>query len=103
MTNQSNAHNSKKKLNDGKFFEIVVECLQLLLAADGVKVTTGRKFFSEGVQVGEVDVVIEGRVGSANIMIGVECRDRQEVPGVEWIQQIMGRRLALAKFGFNHW
>lgn len=103
MTNQTESQKPLKKLNDGKFFEMIVEGLQSLLADDGVSVKRRQEYFSEGKKVGEVDIVIEGKIGSSKIKIGVECRDRIKVPGVDWIQQIMGRRLALAKFGFNHW
>ncbi len=104
MKNKQTAKSKIKKLNDGKFFEMIVECLQLMLATDGLTVSCGRKFYDvKGKQVGEVDVVIEGQIDSVNIMVGVECRDRKDIPGVAWIQQVIGRRVALAKFGFSHW
>lgn len=93
-----------KRLNDGKFFEMIVECLQRMLSPEGYKITPSKKFYDEkGNQVGEVDVVIEGELNSQKIMVGVECRDRKSIPGVEWIQQIIGRRITLAEFGFTHW
>jgi hypothetical protein len=90
-------------MKEGKFLEMLVECLQKLLASDGITVTRNEKFRSKGKQVGEVDVVLRGKFGSTNMVVGIECRDRKGPQGRDWIQQIMGKRDDLAEFGFRHW
>jgi hypothetical protein len=90
-------------MKEGKFLEMLVECLEKLLAADGITVTPNQKFYKDGVQVGEVDIVLSGRFGSSNIMVGIECRHRQPPQDRNWIRTIMGKRDDLWEFGFRHW
>lgn len=90
-------------MKEGKFLEMLVECLQRLLTSDGISVTCNEKFYSKGRQVGEVDVVLRGKLGSANMVVGIECRDRKNPQDRTWIRNLIGKREDLAKFGFNHW
>ena len=90
-------------MKEGKFFEMLVECLQSLLVSESIKVTPNEKFYSNGKQIGEVDIVLRGKFGSTDMIVGIECRDRREQPGRSWIREIMGKRDYLAEFGFKHW
>jgi hypothetical protein len=48
-------------MKEGAFLELLVECLHKILASDDIKVSRNEKFYNdEGIQIGEVDVVIEG-------------------------------------------
>ena len=57
----------------------------------------------------EVDVSIRTRVGSAEILVTVECRDRVDVQDVTWIEQLIAKRknigaaktIAVAASGFS--
>jgi hypothetical protein len=40
----------------------------------------------------EIDVTIRGTVGSATVLVMVECRDRDGTQGVGWIDQVVGKR-----------
>jgi hypothetical protein len=40
----------------------------------------------------EVDISLRGRIGSSNILVIIECRDRVKVPDATWIEQIACKR-----------
>jgi hypothetical protein len=91
-------------MKEGSFLELLVECLHKILASDGIKVSRNEKFYNDkGIQIGEVDVVIEGVYDSKYIKIGTECRDRRGKQDRNWIRQIIGKRMDLAEFGFTDW
>lgn len=60
-------------------------------------------FRRESNDIAEVDILLCGRFGSSEMKVAVECRDRQEPQGKEWIQQLAGKREDLREFGVRHW
>lgn len=81
--------------NYGRVLERLVADLEALLLGTGFTVTgNDRVFDTEGNQLAEFDVTIEGRVGSTRFKWLIECRDRpSEGPApASWIQQLAGRR-----------
>jgi hypothetical protein len=90
-------------MKPGKFLEMVVDCLQRLLAPDGFSVTRNAKYYQNGQQIGEVDVLVQGRLGSEVMIIAIECRDRKGLQGRPWIREIIGKRIDLSRFGITHW
>jgi hypothetical protein len=77
--------------------ENFVRGIEEALAGQAVSIESNVKEFSEdGVQLAEFDLIVSGRLGSAEIQVLIECRDR---PGSgsaprSWIEQMIGRRLA---------
>jgi hypothetical protein len=90
-------------MKPGKFLEMVVDCLQRLLAPDGFSVTRNAKYYQNGKQIGEVDVLVQGRLSSEDVKIAIECRDRKGLQGRPWIREIIGKRIDLSRFGITHW
>ena len=88
--------------NDGKFLENFVRKVEETFAGDTVKVESGKRIFDEtGVQIAEFDLIVTGKIGSTNLCVLIECRDRPSVGAAEasWIEQMGGRRQA---HGFSH-
>ncbi|MCG7985118.1 MAG: restriction endonuclease [Candidatus Thiodiazotropha lotti] len=79
----------------GSLLEKFVEEIELLLVPQGVKVTPNKKIFnSDGIQIAEFDITLEGKIGSSKFTWIIECRDRPSqgpAPG-SWIEQLAGRR-----------
>jgi hypothetical protein len=90
-------------MKPGKFLEMVVDCLQRLLAPDGFSVTRNVKYYQNGQQIGEVDVLVQGRLGSEDVKIAIECRDRKGPQSRPWIREIIGKKIDLGRFGITHW
>jgi hypothetical protein len=90
-------------MNPGKFLELLVECLQRVLAPDNFSVTRNKKYYLNRQQIGEVDILVQGRLGSENVKIAIECRDRKGLQGCPWIREIIGKKMDLRKFGITHW
>lgn len=83
--------------NDGKFLEDFVRKVEEMFAGNSVKVESGRRVFDEtGVQIAEFDLIVTGKIGSANLCVLIECRDRPSggAAQVSWIEQMSGRRQA---------
>lgn len=77
----------------GRELEQLVERLESVLGGTPVTVTSpeyieGRMSHTQR----EVDVSLRGKVGSASVFVMVECRDRDSVQGVEWLDQVAGKR-----------
>jgi hypothetical protein len=98
------------KSNDGTQLEALVALIEGRLA-EGFKIERRRRVFESGVQVAEFDIVISGRVGSADCKWLVECRDRpsEGAAPADWIEQLVGRRqrfrlngvMAVSSTGFS--
>ena len=87
--------------SNGRHLESLVAYIESrLLPASGFEVTTNEKVYENGVQVAEFDIQIRGTIGSASMSWLIECRDRKSdgPAGVDWIEQLVGRR---SRFGFN--
>lgn len=86
--------------SDGKNLEALVAAVEKLHLPEGFKVTTNKRVYEDGVQVAELDVIVEGRLGTTDIKWLIECRDRpSEGPAPNaWIEQLIGRK---QRFNFN--
>lgn len=77
----------------GAPLEQLVAFIEAELAGPAFTVTTNeRRFNSKGRPIAEFDIVVRGKIGSGNIAWLIECRDREEKAGVDWIQQLPTRR-----------
>jgi hypothetical protein len=90
-------------LNSGILLELLAELFQSLLAGEGTTVSRRHVFRRGPNDIAEVDILLSGRFGSSDMKVAVECRDRQEPQGKEWVQQILGKRDDLREFGVRHW
>jgi hypothetical protein len=77
-------------------FEILVAQVEEALGPAGVKVSspdripdarTGRKR--------EVDASLRYTVGSVEVLVTIECRDRSRAPDITWIEQLHSKQLAI--------
>ncbi|MHB8974308.1 MAG: hypothetical protein ACYC3X_28615 [Pirellulaceae bacterium] len=91
-------------------FEELVSRIEKALAGENVKVTSPD--FVPCITTGtprEVDASIRTRVGSAEILVTVECRNRVAVQDVTWIEQLAAKKknigaaktIAVAASGFS--
>ena len=91
-------------------FEKLVTRIEHALAGEGVTITSPD--FIPCVTTGsprEVDASIRTRVGSAEILVTVECRDRVAVQDVTWVEQLAAKKknigaaktIAVAASGFS--
>lgn len=94
----------------GRDLEKLTAILEEHLSLHGIQVTSpdyirGRKSNSNR----EVDISLRSRIGSAEILIIVECRDRQGVEDVTWLEQLAKKRedvkadkaIAVSSVGFT--
>lgn len=81
-------------MNTGKELESLIHEIERILLPNGFNIETNVKKYEEGIQIGELDLVISGPIGTGSISWLIECRDRpSEGPQpVSWIEQLMGRR-----------
>lgn len=82
---------------------MLVEFFQKLVTGKGTVISRRKTFRENGRVIAEIDVLLEGRFGSSDMSVAIECRDRKEVQGADWIQQIIGKRDTLRRFGIKHW
>jgi len=74
--------------------EILVSKLEESLAPEDIKVTSPERFyFEDGLQKAEVDVTLRMNVGSARMLIGLECRLRPSdgLQDAGWIEQVASK------------
>src|SRR5258708_4022132 len=61
-------------MSDGKQLEELVACVEQMLFAPGLNVTTNRRVYNpDGVQIAEFDIEIRGKVGSTDFAWLIEC------------------------------
>ena len=82
---------------------MLMELFQRLVSTEGMTITRRKIFRENGQIVAEVDVFLEGHFGSSSMSVAIECRDRNKPGGTTWIQQIIGKRDSLRRFGVKHW
>jgi hypothetical protein len=92
-----------RAMKNGILLELLTELFQAITADDGVTITRRRIFKLARADVAEIDILLEGRFGSSRMKVAVECRDRADRQGKEWIQQIIGKRDDLRSVGIRHW
>src|SRR5262245_33071300 len=86
------------EINNGKRLEQLVEMREGMKLPEGFKITKNSPVYNdEGKQVAELDVLIEGKIGSVLHRTLFECRDRpsEGAAPVSWIEQLHGRRQRL--------
>lgn len=78
----------------GKTLEKLVHTLEAMFADSTVKVTSP-DYVVGGMsgRTREIDITIRGRVGSVTVFVMIECRDRAQKPGIDWIEQLASKRL----------
>src|SRR4051812_15043527 len=95
---------------DGRALEQLVAILETALSAVPVEVRSPDYIRgSKSKSMREIDVSLRATVGSATILVVVECRDREGRQDVNWIEQIVGKRddvganqaVAVARDGFT--
>lgn len=73
--------------------ELLVGNLERALDGTGAVVESpGWLFDRDSESDREVDVVVRQRVGSVDVVVMLECRDRRETAGVDWIEQVASKR-----------
>jgi Restriction endonuclease len=86
-------HKEPKTPRKGRDLEILVANLEKHLGDTGIQVTSpdyivGRRSGSRR----EVDVALRAKIGSSNLLVIVECRDRNETEDVTWVEQLASKR-----------
>ena len=94
----------------GREWEILVAQLEQLFAGPGFVVQSPENIRSARTgTIVKVDATIRGKVGSQDILIAIECRDRDHHQGVGWLQQLVTRKedigaselIAVSRDGFT--
>ena len=85
-----------KSARAGRALEILTARIEHAVSGSGVAVRSP-DHLADNVAGGtrEVDVSLRTRVGSADVVVIVECRDRGRVADVTWIEQIAKKRDAV--------
>lgn len=77
----------------GREFEKLVETFERVLAPHNVTVKSPDSI--EDLDTGsprEIDISIRGKIGSVDVLIICECRDRKKPQDAPWIEQVAGKR-----------
>lgn len=94
----------------GRYLEVLVGQLEHLLGVGTLTVRSPE--FIPNRHTGdpvEVDVTLRGRVGSTDVLVALECRDRGKREGVNWIRELATKRddigaaaiVAVSRSGFT--
>jgi Restriction endonuclease len=77
----------------GRALEQLVAELERVLGPTDVVITSPDKIVGKlSKQEREVDVSLRAGVGSAQILVIIECRDRQDPQDVRWVEELTGKR-----------
>ncbi len=77
----------------GREFEKLISYLEESLCPFGVKVLSPEYIKGKlSRRSREVDITLRASVGSTDILIMVECRDRKDVEELNWLEQISGKK-----------
>lgn len=98
--------------NDGKKLEDIVALIEGIDLPPGFQTERRKPTYTEsGIQSGELDILISGKIGSAPWTMLIECRDRPSDGAApnSWIEQLIGRRdsrnidkvIAVSSTGFS--
>ena len=80
-------------MRQGRALEILVGRLEHILGLGTLKVRSPE--FIPNRHTGdlvEVDVTLRGRIGSSEVLIALECRDRGKPQGISWIRELATKR-----------
>jgi len=97
----------------GRLLEVLMMQLQEFCADEGVDIQSPEIFYDEdGHLIGEVDITLRSKVGTASTFLGIECRDRPSdgPQGRDWIREILGKKqdlkidkmIAISSSGFTN-
>jgi hypothetical protein len=86
----------KRRLPPGRAFERLVSRIESNLARKGVVIKSPDSL-PDSVVGGtrEVDVSMRSTVGSAEVLVIIECRDRSRSQDITWIEQVRSKREAV--------
>ncbi|MEU1519916.1 restriction endonuclease [Streptomyces sp. NPDC005811] len=93
----------------GRGLEELVATLEEILADSAVEVRSPDHIDGKSGSSREVDVSLRARVGSVEVLVILECRDRGRSQDIEWIDQLIGKRddvgaskaVAVSRAGFT--
>lgn len=96
-------------INDGTQLEKFVTKFHEAFCTESTNIETRKKLYANGICCAEIDILITDKFSSVPIQIAIECRDRKETEGADWIQQIIGRKcdfkfdkyIAVSSSGFS--
>lgn len=82
--------------HSGREFELLVRRIETTLAGEGVVVTSPDRLLDlDSGEWREVDASIRARLGSTEIVITLECRDRKAPADARWIEELASKRDSL--------
>ena len=91
MTNRAGRRSARARA--GRGLELLVKGLEQLLAETPVEIRSPDYIMGRlSGQRREVDVSLRSRVGSVDVLVIIECRDRGKAQGVTWIEQLASKR-----------
>jgi hypothetical protein len=94
----------------GRELEKLVEMIEKALSDTDVKIKSPDYIVGvNSKSLREVDISLQTRVGSTDILVILECRDRQSVEDVRWIEELATKRedvlaskaIAVSSSGFS--
>lgn len=93
----------------GRDLELLVAELERLLGETRSQIRSPDYILGRSGTRREVDVSVRSTVGSSELLVVLECRDRQDRQGVNWIEQLAGkardvradRMIAVSSSGFS--
>jgi hypothetical protein len=93
----------------GRFVELVVTHFEQILGRGAKVLSPDRIMGRDSGRVREVDVTLRRKVGSADVLIAIECRDRNTPADVRWIDELVtkgrdvgaSRVVAVSSSGFS--
>lgn len=96
MSQRHRGRNRPRRVPDWREFEELVARIEEVAAPRGAIVTSPDRLPDQRTgRLREVDVSIRSKVGTATVLITVECRKRRHRQDVTWIEQLANRRHAL--------
>lgn len=76
----------------GKDFEKLVALLEESLTPQGITVTSPEYFTGkQSLSRREVDITLRSTIGSSQILVIVECRERDGTEDVRWVEEVIGK------------
>jgi hypothetical protein len=77
----------------GRFLEELVYALETMLASTPVEIKSPDFIVGKSTKARrEIDVALRSTIGSAAVLIIIECRDRRDVQDLTWIEQLASKR-----------
>ncbi len=87
---------SQRELREWRAFELLIAAIEERLAPAGATVKSPDRIKDlDSGRLREVDASIRTQIGSAEVLITVECRKRSGVADVTWVEQLATKRAKL--------